>query len=106
MEENVRILVVEDDPKIASFVVKGLKQNAFAVDHADDGEDGLALAKSTPYDVAVMDVMLPGLDGLSIIRRLRADKISTPVLILSAKATVDDRVKGRSRERRPPPPRR
>ncbi len=90
----MRVLVIEDDGKIASFVVNGLKQNGFAVDHASDGERGFALAGAVSYDAAVLDIMLPKLDGLSLLRRLRGEKILTPVLILSAKATVDDRVKG------------
>jgi two-component system OmpR family response regulator len=90
----MRILVVEDDDKIAAFVVKGLKQAGFAVDRATNGEDGLHLALTEPYDVAVIDVMLPKLDGLSLIDRLRSRKIDTPVIILSAKRSVDDRVKG------------
>jgi two-component system OmpR family response regulator len=90
----MRVLVIEDDSKIASFVVNGLKQNGFAVDHASDGEKGLALAGTVTYDAAVLDIMLPKLDGLSLLRQLRQDKILTPVLILSAKASVDDRVKG------------
>src|SRR5437868_4232245 len=94
MLEAMRMLVVEDDKKIASFVVKGLKQSGFAVDHCADGEAGLLLARSTPYDAAVIDIMLPKLDGLSLVRSLRKDNLHLPVLILSAKATVDDRVKG------------
>ena len=94
MAENVRILVVEDDEKIASFVVKGLKQNGFAVDHGADGEQAFALAKAVAYDAAVVDLMLPKLDGLSLIRQLRASDVRMPVLILSARASVDDRVKG------------
>lgn len=90
----MRILVVEDDLKIASFVVKGLKQAGFAVDHAGDGEQGLVLAETTPFDVAVVDLMLPRLDGLALIARMRAGGIRTPVIILSAKASVDDRVRG------------
>jgi two-component system OmpR family response regulator len=90
----MRVLVVEDDSKIASFLVNGLKQNGFAVDHASDGETGLALAGAVTYDAAVLDIMLPKLDGLSLLRQLRQDKIHVPVLILSAKASVDDRVKG------------
>jgi two-component system OmpR family response regulator len=90
----MRVLVVEDDSKIASFVVNGLKQNGFAVDHASDGEKGLALAQAVTYDATVLDIMLPKLDGLSLLRQLRQGKILTPVLILSAKASVDDRVKG------------
>jgi two-component system OmpR family response regulator len=90
----MRVLVVEDDRKIASFVVNGLKQSGFAVDHCADGEEGLILAKTTPFDAAVVDVMLPKLDGLSLVQALRRDNVQIPVLILSAKATVDDRVKG------------
>jgi two-component system OmpR family response regulator len=90
----MRVLVIEDDSKIASFVVNGLKQSGFAVDQASDGEKGLALAGTITYDAAVLDIMLPRLDGLSLLRQLRQEKILTPVLILSAKASVDDRVKG------------
>lgn len=90
----MRILVVEDDAKIASFVVKGLREAGFAVDHADNGEDGLNLALSTSYDTAVVDIMLPKLDGLSVIEELRRRKVGTPVIILSARRSVDDRVKG------------
>ncbi len=94
MLEPMRILVVEDDKKIASFVVNGLKQSGYAVDHSADGENGLIMAQSIAYDAAVVDIMLPKLDGLSLIQQLRAKGTRTPVLILSAKASVDDRVKG------------
>src|SRR5881396_484632 len=94
MNEDVRILVVEDDKKIASFVVKGLKQSGYAVDHSSDGERALALALTVAYDTAVVDLMLPMLDGLSLIQQLRAKNIRVPVLILSARASVDDRVRG------------
>ena len=90
----MRALIAEDDEKIASFVVKGLKQAGFAVDRSADGEEGLYLATAHPYDVAVIDIMLPKLDGLSLIECLRRQKINTPVIILSAKRSVDDRVKG------------
>ena len=90
----MRVLVVEDDEKIASFVVNGLKQSGFAVDQARDGEEGLDLASAVSYDAAVLDLMLPKLDGLSLLRSLRQRKISMPVLILSARASVDDRVLG------------
>jgi two-component system OmpR family response regulator len=90
----MRILLVEDDPKIASFITKGLKAVGYATDHARDGEEGLRLALSEPYDTAVVDIMLPKLDGLSLIERLRREKVNTPVIILSAKGSVDDRVKG------------
>jgi two-component system OmpR family response regulator len=94
MFSAMRILVVEDDSKIASFVVNGLKQNGFAVDHAADGERGLALAGTVNYDAVVLDLMLPKLDGLSLVGALRAKGARVPVLILSARASVDDRVKG------------
>jgi two-component system, OmpR family, response regulator len=90
----MRVLVVEDDAKIGSFVVRGLKQAGFAVDHAPDGETGLALAESTGYDAAIVDIMLPQLDGLSLVKRLRAARRPVPVLFLSAKGSVEDRVRG------------
>jgi len=90
----MRLLLVEDDVKIAQFVVNGLKEAGFAVDHATNGEDGLHLALTEPYDIAVVDLMLPKLDGLSLIEAVRRNDINMPVLILSAKRSVDDRVKG------------
>ena len=90
----MRLLVVEDDSKIASFVVKGLKEAGFAVDHCGEGEEALIMAEATAYDALIVDLMLPQLDGLSVIQRLRAKGKRTPVLILSAKASVDDRVRG------------
>ena len=93
----MRILVVEDDKKIASFIVNGLKQGGFTVDHADNGQTGMELALASAYDAAVIDVMLPQLDGLSLIERLRQHKVQTPVIILSAKRSVDDRIKGLQR---------
>ncbi|MBW1803427.1 MAG: response regulator transcription factor [Deltaproteobacteria bacterium] len=90
----MRLLFVEDDLKIASFVSKGLKEAGFAVDRAADGEDGLHLALNEPYDVAIIDIMLPKLDGLTLIEKMRQRKVNTPVLILSAKRSVDDRVRG------------
>jgi len=90
----MRILVVEDDAKIASFVVRGLKEAGYAVDHAPEGDTGLGLAQSTEYDAAIIDVMLPGLDGLSLVRRLRSARQQLPVVFLSAKSTVEDRVRG------------
>jgi two-component system, OmpR family, response regulator len=94
MLEVMRILVVEDDKKIASFILNGLRQSGYAVDHASDGEDGLIHAQALPYDAAVVDIMLPKLDGLSLVQQLRAQGVRTPILILSAKASVDDRVRG------------
>lgn len=90
----MRLLLVEDDVKIASFIIKGLRSAGYAVDHAQDGEAGLDLALSEPYDGLVIDIMLPKRDGLSLIRHLRKQKVNTPALILSAKGSVDDRVKG------------
>lgn len=90
----MRILVVEDDKKIASFIVKGLKQNGFAVDHSADGEEGLILASATQYDAAVVDIMLPKLDGISLVQALRKKDVRTPVIFLSAKGSVEDRIRG------------
>jgi two-component system OmpR family response regulator len=90
----MRLLLVEDDPKIASFIVKGMKAEGYAVDHASDGQEGLHMAVTEPYDAAIIDVMLPKLDGLSVIERMRKDKVNTPIIILSAKGSVNDRVKG------------
>lgn len=94
MFEGMRILVVEDDKKIASFVVNGLKQSGYAVDHSLDGEDALIHAQTVSYDAIVVDLMLPKLDGLSLIQQIRGAGSRMPVLILSAKASVDDRVRG------------
>jgi two-component system OmpR family response regulator len=93
----MRILLVEDDLKIALFVSKGLKEAGFALDHARNGEDGLHFALTEPYDTAIIDIMLPGLDGISLIEELRRQNINTPVLILSARRSVDDRVRGLQR---------
>ena len=90
----MRILVVEDDKKIASFVKKGLEAAGFAVDHAPDGEEGLHLALTESYDAAIIDLMLPRLDGLTLIENIRNDRINTPIIILSAKGSIDDRVRG------------
>ena len=93
----MRILLIEDDDKIASFIRKGLREAGYIVDAACEGPEGLAMALGAPYDVAIVDIMLPGLDGLSIIERLRAQKVEIPVLILSARQSVDDRVQGLQR---------
>jgi DNA-binding response OmpR family regulator len=90
----MRLLIVEDDNKIASFIKKGLTEAGFAVDHADNGEDGLHFCLTQTYDAAVVDIMLPKLDGLSLIESLRKTGDNTPVLILSARHSVNDRVKG------------
>jgi len=90
----MRALLVEDDHVIADFVARGLREAGFIVDRAADGADGLQLATTATYDVAIVDVMLPNLDGLSLIKELRHRQIATPVLILSARHSVDDRVTG------------
>jgi len=90
----MRILLVEDDLGIASFVVKGLKEAGYVVDHVADGAAGLNRLLREEIDAAIVDIMLPGLDGLSVIQRARKKNVTTPVLILSAKASVDDRILG------------
>ena len=90
----MRALLVEDDPAIAEFVMRGLREAGYAVDHEADGEAGLEAAARAAYDVAIVDVMLPKRDGLSLIEELRRRGVSTPVLILSARRSVDDRVRG------------
>lgn len=93
----MRVLVVEDDRKIGSFVSKALQQAGYTVDQASDGLDGLHLALNNPYSAAVIDIMLPGMDGLDLIEELRRRNLNTPILILSAKRSVDDRVTGLQR---------
>lgn len=90
----MRLLLIEDDRKIARFVKNGLREAGFLVDHAIDGEDGLHYLVTETYDAAIVDLMLPGLDGLSIIREIRSQGVATPILILSAKRSVDERVEG------------
>lgn len=90
----MRALIAEDDRQIASFVVKGLKQAGFAVDHVTDGESGLHMVQANPYDVLIVDVMLPKLDGFKMIERIRAEGSNTPILILSARGSLDDKLQG------------
>jgi two-component system OmpR family response regulator len=90
----MRALIVEDDRTIADFVARGLRESGFVVDHAADGRLGLEMARDGNYDVAIVDLMLPGLDGISLIRSLRGAGVRTPVLILSARPSVNDRVTG------------
>ncbi|MCE9534889.1 MAG: response regulator, partial [Nitrospirae bacterium] len=90
----MRILIIEDDPNLAGFIQKGLREERYAVDLAQDGEEGLLMASTTPYDLVILDVMLPKLDGFTVCRRLRAAGNSTPILLLTARGTVDDRVTG------------
>lgn len=93
----MKILLVEDDVKIASFVAKGLREANYAVDISNNGEEGCEAGRKSPYDAAIVDLMLPKLDGLSVIERWRAEQVKLPVLILSAKRSLDDRVKGLQR---------
>ncbi len=90
----MRILVVEDDLKIAQFIEKGLKSSGFAVDIAKTGTKGFEMAFEEPYDTIVVDIMLPELDGFSLIKKIRDNQNNTPIIILSARDRVDDRVKG------------
>jgi two-component system OmpR family response regulator len=90
----MRILIVEDDLEAASYMVKAFREAGHVADHVDDGLDGFARARNESYDVLVVDRMLPKLDGLGLIGRLRAEQVETPTLILSALGQVDDRVKG------------
>lgn len=89
-----RILVVEDDAETADYITKGLRESGFTVEHVVDGRDGLYLASSSSFDAVVMDRMLPGMDGLSVIKALRAGGVETPILILSALSQLDERVCG------------
>ncbi|MDK9705639.1 MAG: response regulator transcription factor [Desulforhopalus sp.] len=93
----MRILVIEDDAKIASFLEKGLKEAGFTVDVRGDGQTGLEMALDDAYDAAVIDLMLPKLDGLAVIETMRREGVDTPVLILSARQSVDDRIQGLQR---------
>jgi len=93
----MKILLLEDDAKIAAFVAKGLREAGYAVDVSSNGEEGCELARKQPFDAAVVDLMLPKLDGLGVIERWRAEQIKLPVLILSAKRSLDDRITGLQR---------
>ncbi len=90
----MKLLVVEDEHKIANSIKKGLEQESFVVDVAFDGTEGYDLASTNPYDVIILDLMLPGIDGLTICKKLRAEAIHTPILILTAKGQLDDKVAG------------
>lgn len=90
----MKLLIVEDDPTIAAFICKGFREQGYTVNHVADGREALALACTQPHDAAIIDLMLPGLDGLSLIRELRARGQQMPILILSARHSVDDRVLG------------
>jgi len=90
----MRILVIDDDRRLCTVIKRGLLEEAYAVDLAYDGEEGEYLAEVNPYDVIILDIMLPNKDGIQVCRELRAKKINTPILMLTAKDTVEDRVKG------------
>ena len=90
----MRILIIEDDKMTSEFIAKGLRQSGFAVDVADNGGDGLHLLSSEPYDAAVVDIMLPVLDGVSLVEIVRNKGVKTPIIFLSARHSVDDRVRG------------
>lgn len=90
----MRLLIVEDDVKIAALIEKGMREAGFEVEVCHDGDSGLAQGLTGRYDAAVIDIMLPGLDGLQVIEQLREQRVSTPVLILSARQSVDDRIRG------------
>lgn len=90
----MRVLVVEDEPGIAAFIQRGLEENAYAVDVSGDGGEAYHWVKNFDYDIIILDVMLPGMDGIELCRRLRADGIQTPVLMLTARDAIDDRVTG------------
>ena len=90
----MRLLLIEDDLKIASFIMKGFKSAGYAVDHAANGRDGLTFALYEPYDTVIVDIMLPEKNGLAVIEALRNEKVMTPIIILSAKDSIEDRVKG------------
>lgn len=90
----MKILLVEDDPKLAGLVTKGLTARGFIVDHADNGDDGFTLATTRSYDAIVLDVMLPGRDGLSILRQLRSKSMSVPVVLVTARSALDERLDG------------
>ena len=90
----MRILIVEDDPSVSGFILKGLREECYAVDLAIDGEAGFSMASLTPYDLIVLDIMLPKMNGVEVCRNLRATKNMTPILLLTARETVEDRVLG------------
>ena len=90
----MRILVVEDEKKVANFIKKGLEEEHYAVDTAYDGEDGLDLAEANEYDLIILDLMIPKIEGLEVLKTIRGKKNNTPVLVLTAKNTVEDIVKG------------
>ena len=93
-DNNMRLLVIEDEQKVANFIRQGLEEEGYAVDHAADGVSGLQIGLESLHDVIVLDVMLPRLDGLSVLQQLRQANIATPVLLLTVRATIEDKVLG------------
>jgi len=94
VKKPMRLLVVEDEKKVSSFIKKGLEEEGYAVDVALDGKTGLQMAMDRVHDLIVLDIHLPGLDGLSVLRELRAGRVSTPVLLLTVRANIEDKVLG------------
>ncbi|MDA0323124.1 MAG: heavy metal response regulator transcription factor [Verrucomicrobia bacterium] len=90
----MRVLVVEDHRRVANFIVKGLREESYAVDLADNGQDGFTMAKTTEYDCVILDLMLPGMSGLEVLRQLREKGVQTPVIVLTARDAVADKIAG------------
>lgn len=90
----MKVLIIEDERRLAAVLKKGLEENAFVVDLAHVGEEGLYMAEAFPYDAVLLDIMLPGMNGLSVLEQLRSRKISVPVLMLTARGELEDRIKG------------
>lgn len=95
--KNMRVLLVEDEPGIAQFISQGLRETGYAVDIAQDGEEGREYISCIEYDIIILDIMLPNIDGLSLLGEFRSQKIQTPVLLLTARDTIEDRVRGLDR---------
>jgi DNA-binding response OmpR family regulator len=95
--KNMRVLLVEDEPGIAQFITQGLRETGYAVDIAQDGEESREYISSAEYDIIILDIMLPNIDGLNLLGEFRKQKIKTPILLLTARDTVEDRVRGLDR---------
>ena len=92
--KNLRILIVEDEARIAAFIKRGLEEESYSIDIASDGEEGLEWISSFPYDLIIMDIMMPKMDGVTLCKKVRGKGIATPILMLTAKDAIDDRVEG------------
>ena len=92
--DGMRILVIEDEPKVASFIQRALQEESYAVDLCPDGAEGLTLARDIAYDVVILDLMIPTLSGIDVLKQLRTSNVTTPIIILTARSAVDDRVAG------------